>query len=247
MDILYNIPLYYISFNKNKDIEDYYKSHGFKNVNHFQAVNGKKFDPKKLLQDNIISIRCYYDLIDGRTEHQGMPGLGGIGCTMSHYTLWKHCVDNNLPYIIITEEDNKFFKRISNKDEQNIQNILSKDNSIFLGSNMRSNDNILPRFWGTQFCIIRNDTCKILIDYCFPIDVQTDSYISHLSNIGYINIDGYNLTYQKLHISSIQDVCVKCILPKGNRFYISIIILIIILSLLFVYYRHKFKKCDDDK
>lgn len=246
MDILYNIPLYYISFNKNKNIEDYYKNHGFKNVNHFQAVNGKKLDPKKLLQDNLISVRCYYDLIDGRNEHAGMPGLGGIGCTMSHYTLWKHCVDNNLPYIIITEEDNKFSNDLSEEDEQNIINTISKNRGFFIGSNIHNN-HIIPKFWGTQFCVVRNDTCKVLVDYCFPIDIQTDSYITHLSNMDYINLEGYKLTYQNMHVSSIQNLCVKCMLPKTYKFYIYIIIFIIILIFLFFRYRYKFLKCDENQ
>ena len=213
--------------------------YGFKNVNHFKAVNGKQFDPKKLLEDNVITIRCYYDLIDGRHEHAGMSSLGGIGCTMSHYYLWKHCVDNNLPYIIITEEDNKFNDDIISKDdEENILNALSKDNGLFIGSFMH-NFYTIPKFFGTQFCVIKNETCKILMDNCFPIDVQTDSYITHLVNMGYINLDGYRLTHQKSHPSSIQDICVKCILPRKKIYYIIFVMFILLIFFLFIYYKCK--------
>jgi GR25 family glycosyltransferase involved in LPS biosynthesis len=243
MNSLYNAPLYYISFNKNKDIENYYHRIGFKNVNHFKAVDGRKFNAKKLLEDNIISIRCYHDLVYGRTQDSGMPSLGGIGCTMSHFNIWKYCVDKNFPYIIITEDDNKFIDGISKNDEKNILDCVSSENGIFVGENLNmiksvdSVDNI--HFFGTQFCVVSKEACKILMYNCFPIDIQTDAYIAHIANMGYINLKGYKMSEQKLHTSSVQsnisDVWKYCME--------YIIILIIILLCLSIYYNYRYRLC----
>ena len=91
---IFDFPLYYISFKRNEELENKAKALGFTNINHFQAIDGRKFEPKKLLGDNIITIRSYYDLVDTRTQHSGLPGLGAVGCTMSHNKLWQKCVDN---------------------------------------------------------------------------------------------------------------------------------------------------------
>lgn len=51
---IYNIPLYYISFNKQPRLENHFNLHGFTNINHFQAINGKNLSPKDLLANNLI-------------------------------------------------------------------------------------------------------------------------------------------------------------------------------------------------
>lgn len=243
MNSLYNAPLYYISFNKNKDIEKYYHNIGFKNVNHFKAVDGRKLNAKKLLEDNTISIRCYHDLVYGRTQESGMPSLGGIGCTMSHFNLWKYCVDKDFPYIIITEDDNKFINGISKKDEKNILDVVSSANGIFVGVNLNtiksvdSVDNI--HFFGTQFCVVSKEACKILMYNCFPIDVQTDAYIAHIANMGYINLKGYKITEQNLHESSVQNN----LSVVWNHSMPMVLFLILILLCLFLYYNYMYRVC----
>ena len=246
MTSLYDIPLYYISFNKNEEVERYYNKIGFTDVNHFQAVNGKKFKPAKLLEDKVISFRCYRDLVKGRIEHCGMPTLGGIGCTMSHYTLWKHCVDNNLPYIIITEEDNIFKNDISKEDESNILNAITDTNGIFIGVNIDRRYKIIE-FTGTQFCVLSNDACKVLVNYCFPIDVQTDAYIAYLASAGFLSLAGYGLTTQRSHKSYIQDVCVACNISKYatdyNYVLLFIVMFFILLFYITIHFIYKYKNC----
>lgn len=49
----------------------------------------------------------------GRTERSRIS-LGTIGCALTHLSLWKLCVDNNYPYIIIA--DDIIIKRLNDKD-----------------------------------------------------------------------------------------------------------------------------------
>lgn len=87
----------------------------YTNINRFPAIDGHKFTPKELFINNIITIRVYKDLIYGRSEHASIPSLGAIGCFMSHRTLWEKCINDNLPHIIILEDDVKLPDTLSNK------------------------------------------------------------------------------------------------------------------------------------
>jgi len=44
---IYGLPLFYISFKSNDDVEQHYVDRGFRNINHFEAVNGKKLNPDR--------------------------------------------------------------------------------------------------------------------------------------------------------------------------------------------------------
>lgn len=239
MSDVYNIPLYYISFKKNPEIENMYTSLGFKNVNHYPAIDGRKFDPKQLLEDNIITIRSFDDLMSGRQEHSGLSSLGAVGCTMSHAKLWEKCVENNWPAIIIAEEDNIMY---GNVPENDILKAISKPNGIFLSTNI-SNQEHRKHFYGLHFYILSNGACNILAKNCFPIDVQTDWYMANLATLGKVNVEGYKISDQSRHTSSIQDECIKCLLPRKRPFYLIIIALILLGIIGTIIYRKKFDTC----
>ena len=234
---IFEYPLYYISFKKNDKLEKACYNLGFKNVNHFSAVDGRNFKPIDLLKNDIITTRSYEDLVYGRDQHKGLPSLGAIGCTMSHDTLWNLC---------ILEDDVKLPKSIKQKDIDKINNILSKKNSIFISANIFKNDKY-TRFFGTHFYILSNSSCKELIKNTFPIDVQTDWYIAHMDNIKKVNIEGFQIVKTNIHKSSIQDVCVKCILPKNSVYYLIffciIFAIITIVISVYIKYKDKFKDC----
>ena len=138
---IYNIPLYYIGFHKNPKLENTFKQVGFKNINHFQAIDGRKMNPKNLLTQGTISIRAYSDLIYGREEHTGISSLGTIGCTLSHLELWKKCA-LGLPYILIAEDD-VIPKKISPEDTTNIQNALEQPLGCFISTSFKKGEKTL--------------------------------------------------------------------------------------------------------
>jgi GR25 family glycosyltransferase involved in LPS biosynthesis len=233
---LYNIPVYYIGFKENKDLEEEFKNIGFKNVNHFKAIDGRKYKPIDLLNQKIIDIRAYNDLVYGRHQHTGISSLGTIGCTLSHYELWKLCAEK-YKYIIIAEDDVELNK-LTQKDVKNIQESLNKPNGAFISTDINKGGETLI---GLHLYFLTNGAAQVLSKKALPINLQTDSYVGHLSNIKNINLEGYLISRQKPHISSTASMCIKCILPKGLYFYVFLIILfIVIIVLVFLYYK-KFK------
>jgi hypothetical protein len=221
---IFDIPLFYISKEKQQSIEDMYKKHGFTNVNHFQAVNGRNLKPVKLFMDKVISARAYNEISSkARKEWWGVSGLGAVGCALSHYSLWRLCVDKGWDFITIAEDDNSFTAPI---DEAKIQKVLAASSkSVYYG--------IKPQDigFGTHFYIISRDLCAVLIEYFFPIDLQVDSYAAWVSNIiKGVSIGGDNITQQKRSgpQSSIQNFCIPCVLPSSNGFYIILAAIIIV-------------------
>jgi GR25 family glycosyltransferase involved in LPS biosynthesis len=244
---IFNIPLYYISFVKKDNLEKNLKNTGFTNINWFKAVDGRKLNPEELVNNNIISPRSYTDIILGRSEHSGIPSLNAIGCSLSHYNLWKKCVKDNLPYITILEDDVNI-EQINSNDIQFIQKTISQKNGIFISpSGNINNHNNIYEFIGTHFYIASQNACKQLIEYMFPIDIQVDSYMAHLKTIGKIDLDGYSIIKQNIHFSNIQDLCIHCILPKNPFFYICLFLIFIIVIFLFIYYLNKYKKCSKSR
>ena len=241
MDI-FSIPFFYISFKKNEDLEKRMKDVGFINVNHFKAVDGRKFDPMMLWRDGYITARSYKDLTTGRKETEGLPSLGAVGCTASHALLWKMCIDKDFPFIIIAEDDIVLpSDSLSSSDIESIQRQLEIPNGIFVSStiNKRGHKDEI-QFIGTHFYLATNEACRALKDQAYPIDIQTDMYISAMHNKGDINVNGYDIGWQDRHVlnSSIQDICITCALPQRNEpYYIAALVvgfLIIFLIVLFV-------------
>jgi GR25 family glycosyltransferase involved in LPS biosynthesis len=226
---IFNIPFYYIGFNRNSKLEYDLSEIGFKNVNHFPSVDGKKMDRENLLKDGIISIRAYNDLKYGRHQHTAISSLGSIGCALSHIKLWELCSDK-YPYMIIVEDDIKLHKLTEN-NIKDIQSSIVKDNGMFISSNVIEDSETL---FNLHFYVISNKAAQQMLHKALPINLQVDSYIGHLSNIGDINLEGYEIFEQNKRKSSTQDNCIKCILPSNKNFYIGVGVGIIILIILLI-------------
>lgn len=241
---IFNIPLYYISFSRKEELENHLSEHGFKNINHFQAIDGRKLKPDDLVRDGLLTIRSYNDLITGREQHSGISTLGAVGVTLSHSELWKKCISEQLPYIIIVEDDAYITRPFTQEDSKKISDAITSPNGLFISEHI--NRRPITQFFGMQFCVLSNEACEELLKNVFPIDVQVDSYIAHLNTVKRVNLEGYKLVTQTPHKSSIQDKCIKCSLPKSKTFYnvfaMAIIVVIpVILWLVFIQ-----RKCQKD-
>jgi hypothetical protein len=240
---IYSIPLYYISFGRKKDIEAYYQNRGFRNVHHFEAVNGKKLDPEELVRSRKITISTYDRLKNGK-RHFSEQTFGGVGCSLSHYNIWKMCVQNNWPYVIVAEDDNIFTQEITEKDLENISNIITRKNGIFVSYELMDFQIYSKFIQSTAFYIASNQACRKLMESFFPIDLQVDWYISHMATHGHIDMDAYAISTQdKSHASSIQTLCINCILPRNNMFYLVIVLLILAVVVGAFHYRGKYLEC----
>jgi GR25 family glycosyltransferase involved in LPS biosynthesis len=72
------------------------------NINHtfINAIDGKKLNDRKLKKMNGNVLKEWRDPHSGRNIT-----WGEIGCTLSHYNIYKRCVDNNIENAVILEDD----------------------------------------------------------------------------------------------------------------------------------------------
>jgi hypothetical protein len=217
---IFDVPVYYIGFKPSHTLVENLLERGFKDIKHFHAIDGRQFQPQELLDAQLITIRAYNDLVGTRTQHSGIPSLGAVGCTMSHHALWNMCVDLDLPYMAIAEED-LYLRPIKEREQSEIERILSRPNSLYIGTTMHNKDTKHDVIKGAHFYIVSNAACKTLIAGAFPIDIQTDYYLLHMGTTNKLNLEGFELGAQRNKTgSTIQDTCLKCWLPDHSYTYI---------------------------
>jgi GR25 family glycosyltransferase involved in LPS biosynthesis len=69
----------------------------------FEAVNGSAIDIQK---DERVSLRTKRNIREHiRRDHEELDSAGGIGCYLSHTSVWKKVVERPEPYAIVFEDD----------------------------------------------------------------------------------------------------------------------------------------------
>ena len=72
-------------------------------VERFEAINGSAIDVKR---DERISLRTKRNIKEHiRRDHEELDSAGGVGCYLSHTTVWKKFLERSEPYAIILEDD----------------------------------------------------------------------------------------------------------------------------------------------
>lgn len=72
-------------------------------VKRFIGVDGKTLnintDPRVALSTKRNILKKY------RRSHEELDSIGGVGCALSHIAVWQWMVDNNVPQVLIFEDD----------------------------------------------------------------------------------------------------------------------------------------------
>ena len=167
---------------------------GFKNtITHFDAVNGKE-KADELRESGIVSIRalCEIEKVITREAHSSMPSWGGVGCYLSHETLWKEAADSK-EGIIILEADadptvNAFVKSTEafNELQKHLNGLPSVLHIGFFFSiqnrvekGLTKSVRVVSRLLGLSCYYISPDGAKQLLRHSRPIEVQVDSYMGY--------------------------------------------------------------------
>jgi hypothetical protein len=99
--------------------------------------------------------------------------------------------------------------------------------------------------FGTHMYFAPQSVCKVLVDHAFPIDIQVDSYIQHLVQMGKIKNTGYPVSGQVYDTrSSIQTGDgIPCVMNSIG--WKKVLIAISVIILLLVYFA--MRRCSDKK
>jgi GR25 family glycosyltransferase involved in LPS biosynthesis len=113
------------------------------NVEYFDAINGLEYQ-SHLEQ---LKIKPRYKFKKGRA--------GVFGCFLSHYYLWKKCVEENIPFVIL-EHDGFFIRPLPKNILDSFKDILKLDNCDPYSKNYNSiiqaqpTETIIQQYQNTQ-------------------------------------------------------------------------------------------------
>lgn len=204
------------------EILDNIHRRGFPSCEIFEGVLGSKY--KDTDTSNLLSVWQEYILNfeKDRHNHEQFTSWGGLGCYMSHYSIWKDAIEKGYKKIAVFEDDVVFKDNFIQKLENDIDKVPT-DYQILLFSSYKLTSSQLSidgyqtdvakveRFFGTHSYIITDAAMIVLLSRALPVEVQLDSYMSfmiRLYDIPTYDISG--LTRQALHVSNIQTDCVNC-------------------------------------
>jgi glycosyl transferase family 25 len=168
------------------------KSIGFEKAEFFPGVDLRK---KKLIDvKDLVSTRAYEELSEGRYTHEGLSGLGSVGCYLAHLGLWKKCVELDTPIAIF--EDDLFFtpdakekiqKAYTSAVENNydILRIIYRVPSYFsyekTPEKISSTLSRTNRGVSTEAYIITPKAALLAVKYAMPMEMHCDHYLDLLS------------------------------------------------------------------
>lgn len=194
-----------------KNIEE--KKLVFSNLERFSAIDAKTLHDEYI--NSIIDISARKGTFGKREYHEELNGKGSVGCYLSHFTLWRRCLELGQP-ILIMEDDINFVDGFMEKLEK-ISTYLPHEgltlfNYQFNTRPEKINEYVfkVKHFFGLGFYVITPEFIKKIQQFLFPIKYQIDSVLSFLSP--FVNIyavcdsNGNPLVYQNGSKSDAQSV-----------------------------------------
>lgn len=175
-------------------------------ITRFSAFDGKEINFDSL-PPNFVTEEGQTMVLRNAYKKFGVDlTYGALGCALSHYTLYKECLDNNYESIVIFEDDVAYFRE---NFEENLLKAYELDfnefdilylsyykhfqgkssyNSNIIPKNLNKDINfvinpvVLPAF-GCYAMLITNRGAKTLVENMFPITLQIDTEInSHIKD-----------------------------------------------------------------
>jgi GR25 family glycosyltransferase involved in LPS biosynthesis len=238
-DDIYSIKKYLINLDKRKDrlitTTELLSKKGYYNIERVSAVEGKKLSSKAIKHyvDESALEPIYKNV---RTEHYQLS-IGAIGCSLSHFQIWKKFLLSNEKQIMIFEDDT--FPTITSQELSFYLQYVPEDWDIILCGGIYNNlqpinpyVNKIYTFFCTHAYIINKNKLKFLLDNALPMSKQIDSWLSDLSVDGTLNIYGLNTDWMQnpdINDTDIQTE-MKIIQPElYNSYYIILIIYVVLI------------------
>jgi len=228
------------------------------NVNRFQAIDMRKTNLDSLYKDDRVSLYTKFTIQKKhRCDHKQIDTTGAIGSTLSHYSIWKRILDENIEMAIVFEDDIRLMSNFFDIVNQEIKN-NGKFDIINIGymKNAYSNVDDSVFYFGAGCYIVTKKACEILCKYAFPIDTHVDAYLFLLNNFGYLKMimsdktvafpqGGINSNIEHGNLQCVKNTSeitnTKIIIKEDNKgynyspifFLLCIVILIVFLYLLY--------------
>ena len=160
----------------------------------------RRFDAIDTRNDNLQTLPVHPAALAGIqktyfSDSFQLPSKGAIGCALSHYAIWKHCLDNKHP-VVVMEEDVTFEPHVASAlmgalstlpRDAMYATLIHTPYSVWncTSPDRRLIDSVHDGWYelnlgilGTQCYYLSPKGAKILLQHAYPVAFQVDVYIS---------------------------------------------------------------------
>lgn len=171
----------------------------------FPAVYGKDLDmydlhSKHLITDNVIQSINEAQKGKPKSYHYEVGSINAIGCTLSHYNIWRKMIKEGIDITFVFEDD-----CLVNKNDKEFAELINNAppdwHILLLGYHTKIDaDHVgggyfkVKRFFGTHAYIINKKGAEWLMENgkLFPMKQQIDSHMSELASDYGLNVYASN-------------------------------------------------------
>lgn len=189
------IPIYCINLDKRPErYRAFARQPGVQSltIKRFSAVDGSKIS----LNSPDISNQTKYNILHKtRRSHSQIDTLGAIGCSLSHYSIWKEFLRSDHEYCFVLEDDALVPVGLANQIK--LVTMAPHSFDVWALSYKLYNKTLNEvsatwkspvYFWGTSAYIISRKGATELIDQFFPIECHLDNYMCLKNSFGKIHL-----------------------------------------------------------
>lgn len=228
-------------FSEQPELQEIMKHYTFER---FEGINGSMID---IANDSRISLRTKRNIKEHvRRDHEELDTAGGVGCYLSHTTVWKKFLERPEPYAIVLEDDAYLYEGFLNdfqtamKDTTLLPQIPDiwyfQDTPFELyyeSKSKQSPDTIKERNlgpWITQTCstftayLISKNGAKKLLSTAFPLDMHVDLYTCLAGDLKHIfSVSHRNILIQPVPLKECdtdiqaKNICLICDIPTNYQ------------------------------
>lgn len=223
-------------FSQQPELQELMKYYKFER---FEGVNGSAID---IMKDDRISLRTKRNIKEHiRRDHEELNTAGGVGCYLSHTSVWKKFVERDEDYAMVLEDDAELYQGFTADLHRAMKDTTllpqmpdvwffqmpstlyyeSKGKPYPLEVKGRNSGpwikNVCSGFTGY---LLSKQGAKKLLETAFPMDMHVDRYTCLAGDLGRIFtvlhrnviLDGYNFTSEDTDIHKGTD-CAICNIP----------------------------------
>lgn len=193
------IPVFCINLDRRPERYDLFtKQRGVAelNIQRVSAVDGTKINPVK---SPYISNQTKINILHNtRRSHGEIDTIGAIGCSLSHYSVWKRFLETDSVYCLVLEDDAQVRSGLAHLVIDASRDAPEFD--VWLLSYKLYDKTLLPsspsakawkspvNFWGTSAYIVSRAGAKRLMEDFFPIECHLDKYMCLKQLLGKLRI-----------------------------------------------------------
>jgi hypothetical protein len=208
-------------FSQQPELEELKKNYKFERI---EAVNGSALN---IMKDDRISLRTKRNIKEHiRRDHEELNSAGGVGCYLSHTSVWKKFLDSGDSYAMVLEDDAILYNGFLSDFQQAMRDttLLPQMPDVWFFNvptplyyeykgkpypTTVKEQNLGP--WVTKTCspftgyLLSRNGAEKLLETAFPIDMHVDLYTCLSGELGRVFTVSHRNIVIDAHLLKMED------------------------------------------